>query len=260
MNGKKVWRLLPGQGVLVAELRNADEKTTEFAGIDLSSGSLLWRNNREKEWWTTLNVVFKDTILLQEFARPDMPTSSKIFVLDLHTGKLLWQNHDVSFMAAKGDTIFCLKKSFTSDVVIGLNFRTGKQREVATSDLPDENYSYQSEFVLPEPIDNRSESPQGQTILNMLARTTIPPDSKDLTFLRIGEKTVIGFYSISRKSPKDNPLYEAQLIVTDKKGKIIFEDIVERGIHVPLADFYFGVGERLIYVRNSEEIVAVKLG
>jgi Domain of unknown function (DUF4905) len=259
-SGKKVWRLLPGGGVLVIEIRDTDKKTTEFAGIDLSSGALLWKNDQlEEKWWTTLNVIYRDTVLLQQFARPDMPTPGKIFTLDLHTGKLLWQNQEVSFMNADGDTIYCLKKSFTDESVVGINFRSGVEREVSPPELPNQSQLLQSDLTFPEPIDGLSNNFQGQIILDDRVRMKIPSDSKQVTILKIGEKIVIGFYAMSGKDEKGGTLYEARLIVADAEGKFIFEDIVDRRVYVPLEDFYFAVEGKLIYVRNSVEIVAVKL-
>ena len=37
------------------------------------------------------------------------------------------------------------------------------------------------------------------------------------------------------------------------------KDTVDKNIYVPFADFCFGFGGKVIYVRNSSEIVAVNL-
>jgi hypothetical protein len=264
-SGKKVWRLSIGSDVLVAEFRDIDKKTVELAGIDLHSGSALWINDQlpvpsEKEkWWTTLNTIHKDVILLQQYARPDMPTTAKIFVLDLFTGKLLWQNHEVSFMSAVGDTIYCLKKSFPSEKTIGLNFRTGTENEISTPELPGDHYVSPSDLILPDPIENVADDLWEYITRHHHAGLRIPPDVKHAMILKLGQKSVIGFHLPSGKDPKGAALYNAHLIVADSEGRIVFEDVADRNVYVPLADFYFGVGGRLIYVKNSDEIVAIKL-
>lgn len=266
-SGKKVWRLLTGDGVLVAELRDTDQKTTEFIGIDLSSGSVLWNNNQlEEKWWTTLNIIYRDTILLQQFSRPDMPTSERIFALDLHTGILLWQNQEVSFMNVSDDTIYCLKKSFSSETIIGLNFRTGIELGISPADLSHVTSFLESEVVLPEPIDESAENLSEQIdegdpaqVVRRIARAIIPPDSKDPTLLKLGQKNVISFYARAENNEKGGVLYDTHLIVTDWAGKIVFRDIADKKVHATLADFYFGVGGQLIYIKNSDEIVALKL-
>lgn len=247
-------------GILVAELRDIDRKVTEFIGIDLSSGSLLWKNDQlEEKWWTNLNVIYRDTVLLQQFARPDMPTTGKIFVLDLSTGKLLWQNPEVSFINAARETIFCSKKSFPSETIVGFNFRTGVEQEISKSEIPDEYFSVQSEFTVPEPIDEPIEDFQAAIAQRDVLGQKIPSDARRAMIMKLGQVDVIGFHIPSGKDPKGAALYDARLIVTDAKGKIIFEDIADKKVYVPLSDFYFGVEGKLIYVKNSDEIIAVKL-
>ncbi len=266
-SGKKVWRLFPASGVLVAEFRDVDKKAVGFAGIDLASGSLVWENDQLKEeWWITLNTVYRDTVLLQQFARPDMPTPGKIFALDLHNGKLLWQNQEVSFMSVENGTIHCLKRSFSSESIIGLNLRTGVESEIPSSELPDKNEVPLSELALPEFMEFISGGSQEPTDrdkpvsqMKLIALPIIPSDAIQPTLLRFGQKNVFGFYVPSGKEEKGTTLYNACLVVTNSEGKVLFEDIADKNIYVPLADFYFGVDGRLIYVRNSEEIVGMKL-
>lgn len=251
----------------MAEFRDVDKKEVGFAGIDLSSGSLVWENDQlKKEWWITLNTVYRDTVLLQQFVRPDMPTPGKIFALDLHTGKLLWQNQEVSFTDVANDTIYCLKRSFSSETIIGLDLRTGIESEIPSSELPNRIDVPPSELALPESIEFGSGKPQEQTDrdepvsqMNLIAHVIIPPDARQPTLLKFGQKNAFGFYVPSGKDEKGTTLYNACLVVTNSEGKILFEDIADKNVYVPLADFYLGVDGRLIYVRNSEEIVGIKL-
>jgi hypothetical protein len=253
---KKVWRLLPGREVLVAEFRNPDKKTTEIVGLDLSSGSLLWKNERGEEgWWIIPNTIYRDTVLLQEFSKPDMPTPSKVFCIDLYTGDLLWENHEVSYINANGDTIYCSKESITSEKIVGLNFRTGVEREILMSELPGGDYSYQSEFDSPQPVDDLHE----RIDIEGIPKSLFPVDPKHLSTLKIGNKNVFGFYAISGKDAKGGTLYDARLVVVNREKEVLFEAIVDEKVHVPLPDFYFAAGETLIYVRNSSVIVALKL-
>ena len=257
---KKVWRLLTGSNVLVAEFRDVDKKTVEFAGIELSSGSLLWRNDHlEEKWWTTLNTIHKDVVLLQQFARPDMPTTAKIFVLDLFTGKLLWQNHEVSFMSAADDTIYCLKKAFPSDKITGLNLRTGIEEETPPTEVPDNSHASPSNLIIPDPVEDIADDLQEYIARSYGAKLKIPADAKQATILKLGNKNVIGFHVPSGRDPKGATLYDARLIVADSVGRIIFDDIADRNVYVSLPDFYFAVDGKLIYIKNSDEIVAIKL-
>jgi len=253
--GKKIWRLLAGNEILVTEMRDIDKKTAEFVGIDIRSGLLLWKNDQiEEKWWVTLNLIYRDVVLLQQFSRPDMPTSGRIFALDLRTGELLWKNYEVSFANAAGDTIYCVKKSYSSETTIGLDFRSGIVREVSQEETVDGNFVSSEDLKFPEPFEDALENLDEQIL-----QKKIPGDAALPMILRSGRKKVIGFHVPSGKDTEGVTTYDAHLIVADSAGKIVFEDITDRKVYMPLAEFYFSIGEKLIYVRNSEEIVAVQL-
>ncbi len=249
----KVWRLLPGSGVLVTELRDPQEKVTEFVGVDLSTGSPLWRNNQLPEkWWTTLNKIHKDVLLLHQFARPNMPTPGKIFAVDLFTGKLLWQNDELACLSVSGDTLFALRKTFQSEDVIELDYRSGEEKLVLSLD----NYQEmnipapQDEFILPEPVDVKASS------------GLIPAEAIAPMTVRLTKSTTFGFHVTSGTDAKGAPLYDALITIVDAIGKKVYEDIADRKVYVPLQDFFFVVPLQktwLIYVRNSDEIIAVEL-
>ena len=40
---------------------------------------------------------------------------------------------------------------------------------------------------------------------------------------------------------------------------MVFDDVVDRKVYTTLGDFYFVVSTKLIYARNSNEIVAIDL-
>lgn len=213
----------------------------------------------EEKWWTTLNIIYKDSVLLQQFVRPDMPTPGKVFVLDLHTGRLLWQNHDVSFLSASDDIIFCSKKTFTSEEIVGLEFRTGAERKIEPPDLPDEDSDPLPGLILPEPVDPEERSRENRKISESSPQFGFPPGAIHPNCLKCGEGNVLGFYAASGVDEKGATLYSANLLVTRVGGKILYRDTVDENIYVPLADFYFAFGGKLIYARNSSEIVAVTL-
>ena len=220
---KKVWRILPAAGMLVVELRDTEKKLTEFVGIELSSGSTLWKNDQmEDKWWTTLNVIYKDTVLLQQFARPDMPTPGKVFVLDLQSGELLWQNQDVSFLTASGDALYCSRKTFTSEEIVGLDFRTGAELEIFQGELPKSDYDSMPDVVFPEIFYSDDENPQNQTSSNSPTHLGFPAEAKQPTFFKYRKQNVLGFYAASGVDAKGTTLYEANLLVTRADGKVLY--------------------------------------
>ena len=260
---KKVWRLLPGSGVLATELRDPDLKITEYAAIDLSSGAPLWQGLRlEESWWIAMNRIYRDIFLLQQFVKPDMPTAGKIYAIDLFTGKLLWQNHELTYLNASGDTIYGIREAVGSEGIVGLDFRTGEEKIVLAADDPKVDElsfpSHEDEFVLSSFFEEIEDTlpPERAAIL----KETPPEQAKNPTCIPSAfGKDIVGYYTEAGKDEKGIQLYDSHLTVSDQAGKILFEDTVDKGVYTTLGDFYFVVGTDLIYARNSSEIVALDL-
>lgn len=261
---KKVWRLLPASGVLTAELRDTDAKIAEYAGIDIASGSPLWQGLRlEESWWVITNRVFRDVLLLQQFVKPDMPTPGNIIAVDLFAGRILWQNHELKYLNASGDLIYALRKSLRSEDIVALDYRTGTEKMAFPADDPrTDDLSFppqQDEFVLPSFLEEFADDlPAGRTAL---LRNAPPANAENPTFIpSVSGKDIIGFYSNAGTDEKGAPVFDSHLMILDSEGNSIFQDTADRKVYTTLGDFYLVTGNKLIYTRNSSEIVAVELG
>ncbi len=260
---KKVWRLLPGSGVLAAELRDTDNKITEFAVLDIETGSPLWQNFQlEEKWWVTVNKIHHDVLLLQQFVKPDMPTPGKIFAVDLFTGKPLWQNHELSYLNIIDDVVYGLRRTLQSEDIVGLNYRTGEEREVFSADdtrAQELSFSLpEDDFILPSLFEELEETPDSASAA--VLKRLIPTDAKTPTVIESPSgKEIVGYHQNAGTDEKGVQVYDSHLKIIDGEGKILFEDVADKKVYSALQDFYFAVNEQLIYVRNSNEIVAVKL-
>lgn len=260
---KKVWRLLPGNGVLAVELRDTEAKTAEYAGIEISSGSPLWQGVRfEDSWWIVMNRIFKDVLLLQQFVRPDMPTAGGIFAIDLFTGKVLWENRDLSYINASDNLVYASRKSLQSEVVVGLNYKSGTEQIVFSAGDPQLHAisiaPQQDEYILSSFFEEiKPNVPKSR--MPILTKAT-PPNAANPTYiLSVSGKDIIGFYTSAGKDEKGVTVFDSHLRIVDSGGKIVFEDVVDRKVYTTLGDFYFVVGTVLIYARNSVEVLAVNL-
>ncbi len=260
---KKVWRLLPGTGVLAVELRDTDNKLTEFAALNIENGSPLWQNLQfEEKWWITVNKIHRDVLLLQQFVKPDMPTPGKIFAVDILAGKLLWQSNDLSFMNVIEDTVYGLRSTLASEEVVGVNYRSGQQ--LITFPLDDTRVQEVSEpavengYLLPVVYKEPEGAPDQVTFPN--PGRAFPDDAKAPSFIESQPgKYVVGYYLDAGTDEKGAPVYDSHVKVIDVDGKVLYDDVADRKVYTTFQDFYFQVNEELLYVRNSNEIVAVRL-
>ena len=258
-SGKKVWRLLPGHGVLAVELRDTEKKETEFAALNIFTGSPYWHNLQfDEKWWITVNKVHRGVLLLQQFVKPDMPTPGRIFAVDALTGRLLWQNDELKYVNAVDNVVYGLRSTLTSEEVVGLDCRTGESSvTIPADDTRLQEISGTSDelnYLLPvsfDELDEKSASVSGEVI---------PPGAKAPSVIKTESGwQVLGFHIAGGTDEKGVPLYESHLKVMDNNGHLQFQDVTDRGLYTTLLDFYFIVSGMLLFVRNSNEIVAVRL-
>lgn len=256
-----MWRLLPGSGVLVAELRDKERKIVEFSGIDIVSGTALWQGFTLPEpWWVTIDRIYKDILFFHQFVRPDMPHTRRIFAVDLFTGKLIWENSDCKLLTVNDDIVYGLKDSFQGSEVIGMNYKSGEELiRFSTNDPRINEFTDESEiqYTLPEPIED-------ENLTKLLIPDILNPHMPNL--LSLSDKRIVGFYVEAGFDEKGAPLYDSHIRIVDSFGKVIYEDVPDRGVYVAMNDFYFVVGDPsgkdrkfLIYVKESVEILSFSL-
>ena len=245
------------------ELRDTEAKTAEYAGIAISSGSPLWQGVMlEDSWWIVMNRIFKDVLLLQQFVKPDMPTPGGIFAIDLFTGKILWQNKDLTFVDASNNLVYASRKSVGSEEIMGLDYRTGDEKLVLSADDPQTGGLAfdppRDEFVLSSFFEEiEGTLPESR---KELVRKATPAGALNPTYiLSVSGKDIVGFYTDAGKDEKGVPVFDSHLRVVNSEGKPLFDDVIDRKVYTTLGDFYFVVENRLIYARNSVEVVAVNL-
>lgn len=246
------------------ELRDTDNKLTEFAALDIENGSPLWQNLQfEEKWWITVNKVHRDVLLLQQFVKPDMPTPGKIFAVDALAGKLLWQSNDLSFVNVLEDTVYGLRNSLTSDEVVGVHYRSGEP--VVTFPIDDARVQDVSQpavedgFLLPVVYEEPGGAPDQVPVPN--PGRAFPPESKSPSFIETqAGKLAVGYYLEAGTDEKGAPVYDSHVKIVDVDGRVIYEDIPDRKVYTAFQDFYFQANDKLLYVRDSNEIVAVRLG
>ena len=268
--GLKIWRLLPAGEFFIVELRDTEKKITMFARIEQKNGKILWSGNpisdgasvanEDNRWWITMNQIYKDVLFLQQFARPDMPTPGKVFALDILTGKLLWQNIEISLIGLSENSLYGLHRShdLTHGFLVELDYRTGEEEQRISLDDPHVSEVIHDEevrshdvqmdgFIAPEPIEAHD-----------LSHGLVPSHAINPSVIQLPSREIIGYYSDAGKDEKGISVYDACIMITGA-GKRLFGDVADHRVSSALHDFFFVANDKLIYLRNSNEIVAVPL-
>ena len=112
--------------MIVGEEREIESRTVSFFCVELSGGRSLWKEKEYGEqWWTGIETVYRDTLLLHGYASPDMPEHRGITAVDIATGELLWRNDEVTCAAAVRGHIRALRGHPGTRTAVELDRRTG---------------------------------------------------------------------------------------------------------------------------------------
>lgn len=107
-----IWRLLlsPGSTIAVEE-RDTEARRVFFSAISLDTGqTLLNRFTPEEQYWTGMEALDDDVLLLHGFGRPDMPVHLGITAVEAASGRLLWHKPSYVFAALAADAVYALDK------------------------------------------------------------------------------------------------------------------------------------------------------
>jgi len=127
-NKRDIWRLIPSEsGYLVIEERDAKTREVFFNCLKTTDGKILIKNFQlEEKYWAGIEAVHSDLIFFHKFRKPDMPNHKGIYVLDIPTQKIIWQNDDLVFQLAKDDAVFAFQTGFDGRNYFYLNSKTGE--------------------------------------------------------------------------------------------------------------------------------------
>lgn len=262
-----IWQLLPTRfGLLVGEERDLEGKKTHFFCLDQHTGKVLWQHVTVYEsWWVGVETVHCDAVVLHGFVTPELPIKKGIFVLDLMTGKNLWTSSELTFVAAASDSLFGLREAMQGNTLIEMQYRSGlplqewkgeegenKLRELRVQESPDETIAF------PHPVyDLETSHPDIAHVLQTGASLSV--DAVEV--LEHGESTVL--FAARRKTPGAAGGRERAttfLYALERPSRtLLLEERLGAGIIASVSAPFFVQSGTLYYVKESNQLVAVKL-
>jgi hypothetical protein len=258
-----LWRLLPSPGgVFVLEDRNIDAKTVTFAGLDMLSGAVLWKNVAvEERWWVSIERVEGDMVILHGYGTPDMPDHRKMYVLGLRTGVLLWQNTELALLFVDGPRVYAARDEFEGRRYFELALDSGTViRELPEDELdaireasaaPPEELA---EF--PQPCgDLRDLDEDLRRLVGSMAAAHASPGLIEL--LRKREFEAVAVHLNTSADPA-RPSFTQRLTVR-RSGATVFEDAMNTGAAVSAPDGFFTVDDMLYYIKDQRILRALPL-
>jgi hypothetical protein len=260
-----LWRLQPASGgMLVGEERDIETRTASFFCVDLSDGRSLWKEQTYGEqWWTGIETVYRDTLLLHGYASPDMPEHRGITGVDVATGTFLWSNSELTCVATLQGNVRAARTLSGAALQCELDRRTGAIiREIGPdtggSTLPGRgNDEVLSDVLFPVIL---PEGAAGDSELSLLFREANLADSiaGPVEYVDIGDRIIVGFHEHDPASTKDAPRYRSLLAVIQRTQRaLLFRVTIDEAVSFPAPDAFLVIGETLLFVRGRRTLTAI---
>jgi hypothetical protein len=264
-----IWRLHPAEGgKLVGEERDVESKTASFFCLDLTVGAALWKEkNYGEQWWTGIETVHRDVIILHGFATPDLPEHKRLTAVDLGTGDQLWRNDEVKFVAAADGKIYASRGTIGGRIFLELDSRTGDLlRELGLEEEGDrsvprgEAADVFDDVVFPLPL---PEGASGTSPLSSLLHGVCTPAAVTgpVGYIDLDDRVVFGYHEQRLTASKDDvPSFTSLLAVVDREsGKLLLRVTIDDGVSFPVPDTFLVRTGFLYYIRNRRTLTAVPL-
>ena len=255
--------MLPSpDGLFVGEERDAESKSVSFFCLERESGTVRWSNVQHGErWWVSIEAVYRDVVILHEYATPDLPDHRKMHVLDIATGTVRWSNDDLKFLFVSGDCVYASRDLHDSRIFYELEIHTGSiVREVESAELNvlGEAITGIGEIDFPRVFDSaaRDNSPVSRAIENATR------SAKRIDLIEYIEKCgmlVIGYFDNVSDDPVGQ-VFNQHLVITDEETwNNTYEDDVTVNGSAPVPDTFFSMGNFLYYIKDKRVLRAINL-
>ncbi len=264
----QMWRLLFSDGNLIAgEDRDASAKNTTYFCLDRLDGSVQWEGKKFGDpWWTTSEGIYGGNLYLHAFAKPDLPNPRHVTAIDVHTGELLWEHPDYTFVYALDDDVIVEKSLFERSEYLRVDRRSGEIREkladagsVETGRI--EARERDPHTLLQFPDIYGADNPEQRaftpfvSILSGKERLIGPVD-----VLSYGGNAMLAFHRQSGGKSNGNTLLTHELhIYRSDDHTLLYSDILYENAPAPVPDAFIVRDDMLYYIRNKNEIVAITL-
>lgn len=254
-----LWRVIPAPpGTVVGEERDARAKRAIFFAVDLRSGQLRWSGRRFlDDWWVGVSAVHREVLFLHGFATPDMPGHLGIMAADVQSGEILWSDPTCSLVELRTNTVVLSRPGPAGPVVEERALRTGgaaATEEAEQGGHTDAGVEFHAPFVVdPESgLDRR---------LDHLLRPVLRETSSvgPLEIIDHPRALIVMSYEAEAPLSDRSPLKGRLWIMHPESGSLLYEEMVQKELHMPAHNTFSVVQDMLLYVKEGRSLRAIPL-
>lgn len=260
-----LWRLINCEDeYFVGEDRNVDSKFVTFFCVEQRSGKVLWNDvGLNEKWWTGIESIHRNILLIHGYATPDMPDHKKIYAFDIKTGKQLWMNEDITFLFSYKGSIYTSKDTYENKLYFVMNPSDGEYiREIDPDEINSIVRKASEEEVdlrkFPNSFDSQSQmSPE----FNTITRKAID-SKKNIEMIEYIETPYL--YIFTYYEPLDAVLhpsgYRQDIVVVERRmNNVIYRGCMNSNTKALHSETYFSIGDYLYYIKERKILTALHL-
>ncbi|MGD1890032.1 MAG: DUF4905 domain-containing protein [Cyclobacteriaceae bacterium] len=250
---------------LFLELRDSAQHQVGFAGIDLTTGKLLWTDNAQAtsspaidlgltdSWWVTLHSASQRYLLLQSFTDTHNPEKKSYYIIDIASRQMIWQSEQFQVT------------ELIDDGLIG-HASDDETRRLTTIKLPDgsatENFAGQKKSegrkkCVVQPFFYTENQPYFSTVAGFVESLQLGRPVSGCEYLEHSNYIVISYY-LPDKTTEKNGLANYLLII-DRHGKVLLHECLEKSVPQPGLGTFFVAQRQLIVVQHQCQLVGYAL-
>jgi hypothetical protein len=261
-----LWRLFPSAGgLLVGEDRDLEKKTVSFFCLDDRTGAVRWKDLTFPEpWWISMEALHAGTLILHEFAAPDMPDHKKIYAVDAATGRIAWSNDDVKFLFAHGEHVYAAKETFEerlfseyrlADGAFVRGVESGEIREIQRA----QGLAARDVVDFPQ-VPRPGE--QGDPDLPQALAAAAMDAAEDglIEFVPAAGHLVVAGCLPEPRGGDGTQSFVQKLFVYDRaRRRVVFDDVMHARLSMPVPDMLFRRDGIIYYIKERHSLRAVRL-
>lgn len=266
-----IWRLFfNNSGIVAGETRDIITKQAYIFTYDIINKKECLKNFQlEEKWWFAIDALTDKTIIVSAFQKPEMPEHRGFKVLDIKSGKTVWENEQYEFFFADNEHIFVIKQLFESRNILKLNMADGSLMEEYKGDdintailLKNENDLKIYEGLINTEILDFSDNiftARFPGVVDNLKKLKL---HGEVEYIDTDEYLILNHHcskGINMKDINEALLTNTIEIYNGRTNEIEFTDILNNETSSYVPDSFFIRNGFLFYIKEKSELICIKL-
>jgi hypothetical protein len=244
---------------LVGEDRDPDQKRVSFFSLERATGRVCWDElNPGDRWWTGIEAVAGEAVLLHGFASPDLPLHMGLTALHIASGEQLWSRPEARFLSLASGSIRVLLESPEGLLGSELDIASGVVLPEVAGEIPLGREAVASPAVFPKPL--TAENPSGLELPAGLLKV-LPSDvlRESITVAERHGVLAAGFSSPDHLGGRETAFRTRLVLVSGEDGRPLYSDTITEDAPVVGAAQFFLQDDKLFYIKHRSQLVAISL-